>query len=254
MSLQIQTLILSPASLAQSPHLSTLVEFINDTYKHYLVNAGNGRLLPPESTLRLRSPAQLCSELAPDGFTILMFSPDISHNEADDGSMTGFEDEATLIASASAKPYAATQREGPDSGDQEDSPFKQPYPDHADGEAWPKWEGLAMAVHPLVQRHGLSERLVTRVIAEIKRRAFSSVSDPGSDAKRKLIIVISVFGGHESLFSKQGFVTTTVQTFGPGTMGSKDGFSVAKMERVVEWDEDPDTCKFPRSTNYKVKL
>ena len=254
-SLKTKTLILSPAVLAQSPYLPAISQLINYSYKRALADAGKGGLLPPDSTKRLRSPTQLCSELETDSFTMLIFSPDLTCNELTDGHMTDFEYGA-LVATASARPYAPGWLRGETDGDEMNLLFKRPYPTREDNEPWAKWEVLAMAVHPSLQHRGLGEQLEDQMTAEIKSRAFASISYPAPQlnsqdsfdngeypesttkvAKKKLMIVGTVVRElNESRYHKKGYTTIGIERFEPGTMGSRDGFSVAKIMKWIDCD------------------
>ncbi|KAL9072353.1 MAG: hypothetical protein Q9161_003672 [Pseudevernia consocians] len=255
--------ILSPATLLQSPHLPAVVKLLNYTYDQSHINGRNGRLLPPDPTTRLQSLTQLSSELEPDGFTFLMFSSETSQHEEIEGLTINSPKGATLIASASAKPYLPTKPE--DAGDMTHLLFKRPPPDarefdmndeseNSDGgeERWPKWEILAVAVHPSLQGRGLASVLLERVIEEIKSRA--SASMPAPDPKRQqkddlddvsesegkvgngkvMLMLSTMLELNESYYLKRGFTTTSVRRFEPGTMGSIDGFSAVEMMRWVD--------------------
>lgn len=259
-SLKTKTLILSPSTLAQSPHLPAVVKLINYSYNQSHIHARNGRLLPPDPTTRVQSLTQLPSELEPDGFTMLMLSPNLSQNEHVEGLTTNNEEGvATLIATVSAKPYVPTQLEG--GGKIEGKShllFKRPPPPDRNGpkgctgegtgdEGWLKWEVLAMAVHPSLQSRGLASSLGDQVIAEIKARASLSIARvDGTQAsysgtvdsegkvgkKGKLMLLLSTMKEiNEARYLRMGFVTTAERRLEPGTMGSRDGFSVVEMKR-----------------------
>lgn len=269
-TLQTKTEILSPATLAQSPHLPAMVKLINYTYDQSHINSG---LLPPGPTTRLRSLSQLSSELDPDGFTILTFSPEHRlHGECIEGLTTNADNGATLIATASAKPYVPTEPKGEEIGHKGHLLFKRPPPgaslpemnseggmsdDYDDKEgSWPKWEILAIAVHPSLQNRGLASTLLGRVIEEIKTRSIpfktptkhphphhqNSTSRPettpnndGEAAKGKVMLMLStMLELNESYYLKRGFATTAVRRFEPGTMGSRGGFGVVEMMRWVD--------------------
>ena len=275
-SLPTETSLLSPVALAQSPHLPALVELVNYTYHHLHSDRGNGRRLPPDPATRLRSLTQLCAELEPSGFTILIFSSEFSQDEHVDGLVTNGTNGKTLIATASAKPYVAnmpyvaTKPDGEEMGKDAFLLFKRPPPDvsktemsdengepDGDAERWPKWEILAVAVHPILQGRGLASTLMDQTIEEIKARAYAAIPssiptqryqnptdgaghprilDSGEKgAKGKVMLMLStMLEFNESYYLKRGFVTTGVRRVEPGTMGSLDGFSVVEMMRWVD--------------------
>ena len=256
-SLQTKSLMLSPADLAQSPHSPALLELVNYSFRQSFISARNGGLLPPTSTTRLHSLHQLCSELGPDGFTVLMFSSDVPQHERTEGLFTGNEDGAILIATASAKPYAHTHLTGKEHDGKMHSLFHRPPPDRrnlkADADAdgggdeadggWPRWEGFALAVHPNLQRRGIASKLVNQVLAEIRLRVSASTSRTPSlgkketVAKRNIILMTSTtLELNEPLFRNVGFTTIDVRRYEPGTLGSRDGFSVADMELLFDLD------------------
>ena len=262
-SMKTNTSTLPPAILAQSPHLPSVVKLLNYAYDQSHMKSG---LLPPDPTTRLQSQTQLSHELEPDGFTILMFSSEISQDEDVEGLMTNREDGATLIATVSAKPYALTQLNEDQLRAKTHLLFKRPPSNHngsnasmderrdKEDDGWPKWEILAMAVHPTLQGRGLASRLLEQVIAEIKSRASASLprhrhdqsgvdganqaenlDDEGKVAKGKVMLMLStMLEINEAYYLKRGFISTDVRKFGPGTMGSRCGFSAVEMMRFVD--------------------
>lgn len=196
-----------------------------------------------------------------------MFSSEVSQGEDVEGLVTNGEGGVTLIATGSAKPYVPTKSEG-EVGDKGHLLFKRPPPNRNEPEAdtegrregeddiWPKWEILAMAVHPTLQGRGLASTLLGQVIEEIKIRAASSIPSPTSTnqnsvnsrgglatgnpreevvGKGKVMLMLStMLELNESYYLKRGFISTAVRRFEPGTMGSRDGFSVVEMMRWVD--------------------
>ena len=189
-----------------------------------------------------------------------MFSPNLSQNEHVEGLTTNSEGGATLIATVSAKPYVPTQQPKAGGNIEEKSHllFKRPPPPDRNGpkacteegtgdEGWPKWEVLAMAVHPSLQSRGLASSLGDQVIAEIKARASLSISridgiqasySGNVDGERevgkkgKVMLMLSTMKEiNEARYLRMGFVATAERRFEPGTMGSRDGFSVVEMKR-----------------------
>ena len=268
-TLETKTFILSAAVLNQSLNLPGVVKLLNYTYDQSHINARDGRLLPPDPTTRLQSLSQLSSELEPDGFTTLMFSSEVSPEKDVEGLVADEETGATLIATASAKPYVETQLEGKQLREKTHLLFKRPPPDRSEPKAdtdgrgdeedkdRPKWEILAMAVHPTLQGRGLASTLLEQVITEIKSRASASIARPtaprhrqdsldraghpetldrkGKAAKGKVMLMLStMLEMNEAYYLKRGFITTAVRRFGPGTLGSRDGVSVAEMMQWVD--------------------
>ena len=270
-SLQTKSLILSAADLAQSPHSPALLGLVNYSFRRSYINARNGGLLPPTSTTRLHSLHQLCSELGPDGFTVLMFSSDVPCDDNAEGLFTSNEDGATLIATTSSKPYAPTQLLGKEHDGKMHSLFHRPPPDPSilqadvdrtrdqDDRDWPRWENFALAVHPSLQRRGLAFKLVKQGLAEIRSRVSASTSCTPSApqrqtsvqdkthldtivkketvAKGKIMLMTStMLELNEPFFRQMGAVTVGVRRYEPGTLGSRDGFSIVDMELLVDLD------------------
>ena len=200
-----------------------------------------------------------------------MFSSEVLLDEQDiEGLIANGANGTTLIATVSAKPYVPTKPEG-DGGAGEKKAhllFKRPPPpaarhdpDEADAdgrrggdEGWPKWEILAMAVHPRLQGRGLASTLMAQAIEEIKIRAAAAAaptptrhhrqkstghhSENGNGEVAKggkvMLMLSTMLELNEPYYLKRGFTTTAVRRFEPGTMGSLDGFSVVEMMRWVD--------------------
>ena len=211
--------------------------------------------------MRLKSLIELCNEVGPDGFTIMLLSPDVSPSECVDGLMHIDKTGASLIATASAKPYIA-----PTQLDRINFPFACVDVDQEDKEGWPKWMGFAAGVLPTLQGRHLGSLLVEVTINEIKSRASASLScatqtqicqngvdstrfretpnNEGKVAKRKVMYILSVSQGiNKKLITKQGFVKVGVRRFEPGFMGSRNSFSFADMILWIDLDDDPEVKK-----------
>lgn len=228
-----------PSSLlSKSLHLPALFKLINHSFNHPHTT-GAGGILPPSTsdtarTSRLKTPNQLSHEVGPDGFTILMFSSD--------GPIHG--EESRLIGTASAKPYVPADATGNEAA----VIFKRPPPtsdENRDG--WPQWEVAAMAVHPGFQGRGLASRLLELLVEEVKARTVADLQGEahrsnvdGGEQRRegkggKVIILLSTIQElNERYYRNRGWRTTAVQRFEPGTLGSRDGFSVVEMMRLVD--------------------
>ena len=192
-----------------------------------------------------------------------MFSSEKFLDEDIEGLIANGANGTTLIATVSAKPYVPTKPEGDGLGERAHLLFKRPPPARNDPEAdadgrggdegWPKWEILAMAVHPRLQGRGLASTLMAQAIEEIKTRAAAAASVPaptptphrqkstghhpgnGEVAKGKVMLMLStMLELNEPYYLKRGFTTTAVRRFEPGTVGSVDGFSVVEMMRWVD--------------------
>lgn len=215
-SYPLKTLLLPSPSLPHSPHLPALFALLNRAFTHTHLH-GAGYAILPANVGRLEKPEQLASELGSEGFCIIAFS-------ADDG--------GRMVGTASAKPYhAAKAREG--AGGEVNLIFKRPEVGGdgggvvEDGEGLPAWELLAMAVEPELQGRGISTQLLEGTLEEIKRR----VSEGGKRATRVLVSTMKELT--EGYYQKKGWETTEERRFPPGTAGSRTGFTVVEMVKVV---------------------
>ena len=131
----------------------------------------------------------------------------------------------------------------------------------------PKWEILVTVVAPELQGRGLAALLAEKTEGEIRRRVkveraaragrakgvdegergeggervegdrgAVNWNEQGKDKEDgKIMLLLSTMQElNEHYYAKRGWVTTGVQRFGPGTMGSRDGFGVVEMGRVIE--------------------
>ena len=174
-----------------------------------------------------------------------------------------------VIATASAKPFIPPEPDNNEPGKEKASEklFKrQPGTDEALAAyaELPKWEILCMVVEPTLQGRGIAGQLMGLTIEEIKRRVLESKDEGherrhGGDgemngegtnhyqknqeadtdqtkekAKGELLLMLSSMQElNESYYAKRGWQTTGVRRFPPGTMGSRDGFGVVEMMKVV---------------------
>ena len=146
------------------------------------------------------------------------------------------EGDEKVMATASAKPY--TSHKTPANGERSESLFKrQPGTDREleKYKALPKWEVLVMVVEPELQGRGIAGQLMGMTVEEIKRRC---VTDPkGKESGKVMLMLSSMQELNETYYAKRGWTTTGVRRFQPGTMGSRDGFGVVEMMKIVDLQE-----------------
>ncbi len=96
-----------------------------------------------------------------------------------------------------------------------------------------------MVVDPSLQGRGLATQLTNLTIDEIKRRCGSDLHPPPSNPskasqKDKITLLLSTMKDlNENYYLKRGWTTTDTRSFPPGTMGSRDGFSVVEMCKTI---------------------
>ena len=266
-NLTTRTLVLSPVTLNASPHLPELFDLINHcfTIAH---NPEGHSYLPPSTTSRLRTYIQLSEEIGPDGFTIIMLAQDNSTQVHGGGEGTQEGNGDIVIATASAKPFIPPEPDKNEPGKETASKLfkRQPGTDEALAAyaELPKWEILCMVVEPTLQGRGIAGQLMGLTIEEIKRRVLEGKNggykrrhggnggtngeannvqkyikaehDDEKKGKGKgevLLMLSSMQELNESYYAKRGWQTTSVRRFPPGTMGSRDGFGVMEMMKVV---------------------
>lgn len=174
----------------------------------------------------------------------------------------------TVIATASAKPFVPPEPDNNEFGRENASELfkRQPGTDNALAAyaELPKWEILCVVVEPTLQGRGIAGQLMGLTIEEIKRRVvdgknegykrrhggnggingeannsqknIKAEDDDGKKGKGKgelLLMLSSMQELNESYYAKRGWQTTSVRRFPPGTMGSRDGFGVMEMMKVV---------------------
>lgn len=215
------TLLLNSPELSKSPYLNDLKVILDEVFDWAHVRAVPGKEFLPDKMGRLQSgPQQLVSEIGPNGFCIIMF----------DGKIGG-----KIIATASAKPYRPTKN-GESYGSDINMLFKRaPAEDPmdvevvgSDVEKQSRWELLAFATDVNLMGQGIAGRLTELTNAEIRKRA-------AAEGKTKIVLMLSTMQDvNEPYYRKRGFKTMSVKAFPPGTQGSRDGFSVAEMVKVLE--------------------
>ena len=174
----------------------------------------------------------------------------------------------TVIATASAKPFIppVTDNNKSEEVKASEKVFKrQPGTDTALAAyaELPKWEILCTCVEPTLQGRGIAGKLLGLTIEEIKRRVMESkdeghgrrhggdgelngegethqmdeeadADETKEEAKGEVLLMLSSMQElNESYYAKRGWQTTGVRRFPPGTLGSRDGFGVVEMMKVV---------------------
>ena len=221
------TITLNSPELSTSPYLPELADLLDDVFRWAHTKKLPGKELLPASVGRLQAgPQQLVSEIGPEGFCIIMF----------EGRIGG-----KIIATASAKPYKPTKA-GTTYGSDINMLFKRaPQEDESsnrdtmdadivgsDVENQSRWELLAFATEVGLMGQGIAGRLAELTNEEIRRRA-------GREGKGKVVLMLtSMRELNEAYYIKRGWTTMNVKLFAPGTGGSRDGFSVAEMVKVLE--------------------
>ena len=268
-----RTEILSPAQLAQSAHLPAVVDLINDAFPRMVLGSSNGNLFSHNLVKRFENPTQLPAELEPDGFMILMFSSYTSPVQITESLTIDRAAAETLVATGGARPFKSAEPKGEEveknlrlafqpmtfnatASDTDAKTRKSDDDDEAAGLL--RWELATLAVHRSLLNKGLALKIMTEGIAEIHTRAAASIvkqrkqslkgdctitSNPrdadgeptrGKRKPRVKLLASARFRGFELFLHKLGFVTTGVKRYEPGTLGLRDGVSVAELMR---WDD-----------------
>jgi len=165
----------------------------------------------------------MLDELGPSGFSFIQFA-------AGEGSQ--------IIGTASAKPFTESKAGAPTDGHHR-LLFKRPPPTEdsqagkmageLDNERAERWEVLIMAVDPQLQGQGIAGALMEMVVVEIRRR----VAEGGKEGK--IVLMLSAMQElNEGYYLKRGWSTTGKRRFERGTMGSRDGFSVVEMVKIID--------------------
>ena len=90
-----------------------------------------------------------------------------------------------------------------------------------------KFELVAVAVDPSLQRSGLASRLCGEVETELKEKA-------RKDGKKRVGLMIRAGKEKTEIYwTKKGFRFVSEMKFPVGDLGSKTGFSILDMERVL---------------------
>ncbi|KAL2043754.1 hypothetical protein N7G274_003273 [Stereocaulon virgatum] len=244
-NLSTRTQLHSPTSLNASPHLPALFKLINKCFdiSH---NPPGHSYLPPSETARLRKPEQLAEEIGPKGFTfiILVQNADAMFNKSGPRNSKGMGEalRERVIATASAKPFILPQT--PSSPSSPESIFKRQPGTHKYLEPYahlPKWEILVMVVDPELQGRGIAGQLLDITVEEIKKRCAADSKGGESrngieseGGKGQVMLLLSTMQEvNEAYYMRRGWVCTEARRFGPGVLGSRDGFGVVEMGRCV---------------------
>ncbi|KAK0513403.1 hypothetical protein JMJ35_004389 [Cladonia borealis] len=127
----------------------------------------------------------------------------------------------------------------------------------------PKWEILCMVVEPGLQGRGIAGQLMDLIIQEIEHRVRGAEKNKGGGKgegegegegegkgmggnghgdereggkkeKTEILLLLStLLEINQSYYQKRGWETSNIRNFPPGTMGSRDGFGVVEMMKVV---------------------
>lgn len=235
------SLILGLPDLARWPLLRPLTEFIDMVFIQAHVSGADYGLLPSTVKRVESGPQQLIKEIGPDGFCMILFE---EMNGVSD--VTDHGQAKKVIALGSAKPYKLP-KEREFYGSSTNMLFKRdPQDASGDGVDYVKWELVAFATDPAGQRQGLATQLTAITVAEIQRRvdeeraATKLRQEVNSDTlcggvKPKIELMLSTMAElNEGYYLKKGWKTTSKKNLGPGTEGSKYGFSIAEMVKVLE--------------------
>ena len=91
-----------------------------------------------------------------------------------------------------------------------------------------KFEVVGVAVDPSLQRSGLASRLCGEVEAELKEKARTK-------GKKQLNLMIRTGKeNNEPYWTRKGYRVLSEVRYAPGNFGSKTGFVVLDMEKVIE--------------------
>ena len=87
---------------------------------------------------------------------------------------------------------------------------------------------MAVAVDPSLQKSGLASRLCEEVELELKEKA-------RKDGKKRVRLMIRTGKeNNERYWTRKGYRTVSEMKFPVGDLGSKTGFIILDMERVLE--------------------
>lgn len=172
----------------------------------------------------------MLSELGPSGFCLIAFS------------------DSEIIGTISAKPFEESKAEpavAPDGHPR--LLFKRPPPvsreqevmrQGAEDEDGERWELLASAVALRVKGMGVASVLADNCVEEIRRMVRegerNGEGEVNGERDEKVILYLSTLQElNEEYYQKRGWRSTGVRRFEAGTAGSRDGFGVVEMVKVV---------------------
>lgn len=82
-----------------------------------------------------------------------------------------------------------------------------------------------MAVDPALQGQGLASQLLDLTIEEIKKR---------ERGEKEVVLLLSTMKAmNEGFYARRGWTASNTRVFPRGTSGSRDGFAVVEMYRLV---------------------
>ncbi len=91
-----------------------------------------------------------------------------------------------------------------------------------------KFELVVVAVDPTLQKKGLASRICAEVEAELKEKV-------RKEGKKKLRLMIrTAKENNEAYWTRKGYRVVGETKFPPGNYGSKTGFTVLDMQRVID--------------------
>ncbi|KAL9109464.1 MAG: hypothetical protein Q9187_008160 [Circinaria calcarea] len=100
-----------------------------------------------------------------------------------------------------------------------------------------QWELKLMAVDPALQRQGLADILLTHVTAEIKRRAAILEAERkrnGGEGEAEVRMILTTIKEIKfAYYEKRGFHWTGERKVKKGILGSRNGFTVVEMEKIL---------------------
>lgn len=158
-----------------------------------------------------------------------------------------------VIGTASSKPYLGpkvddTEKKGGKSGASDATALFKRQPgtekELAEHAGLPKWEILVTVVDVKLQGRGLAQQLMDITIGEIRRRVAAQQRgtaregdkiEESEGSRGQILLLLSTMQElNEGYYAKRGWTTTGLRRFEKGTMGSRDGFGVVEMMRVIE--------------------
>ena len=220
---------LSGAALASSPFLPALVPFINTAFQKVHVSGSKEYL--PASIKRLQHTDHLLDTLGPDGFTILITQPEPAAANSDSDSSHNDLDTSKVIATVSAIPFKAVSSIH---ATETNHVFTRAAPTEPLPPGLQQWELKLMVVDSSVQKQGLASKMLGLVTEEVRRRAevvARERRENGADMEGEEVHLIfsTLKENNYEFYIKRGFVMTEEKKVEPGTLGSRDGFTVVEM-------------------------
>lgn len=88
-----------------------------------------------------------------------------------------------------------------------------------------------------LQGRGLAKQLMDITVEEIRTRVARSgggLSEEEGVGAQILLLLSTMQELNETYYAKRGWTTTGLRRFPPGTSGSRDGFGVVEMMKIVD--------------------